>query len=73
MPQLGRDEIAVFELPDQMIWISEAHSRRTGQTLSATTELVPPSNRPFVLDRSDVRITVLAAGRAVDIWGCSAG
>lgn len=73
MPQLGRDEIAVFELSDQMIWISEAHSRRTGQTLSATTELVPPSNRPFVLDRSDVRITVLAAGRAVDIWGCSAG
>jgi len=73
MPRLGRDEVAIFELSDQLIWISEADAQRTGPTLTATTEMVPPTNRPFLLDRSDVRITVLAAGQAVDIWGCSAG
>jgi DsbC/DsbD-like thiol-disulfide interchange protein len=71
MPKLGRDEIAVFELSDQTIWISEASAKRQGRTLTATTEMVPPSNAPFLLNRSDVRITVLAAGQAVDIQGCT--
>ena len=71
MPRLGRDEIAVFELSDQAIWIAEAATQRTGRTLTATTEMVPPGNKPFLLDRSDVRITVMAAGQAVDIMGCT--
>ena len=70
MPQLGADEIAVFELPDQTIWVSEATTRRQGGSLLAVSEMVPPSNKPFLLDRSQVRITVMAAGRAVEIWGC---
>ncbi len=70
MPSLGEGEMAVFELSDQSIWIAEASAIRTGRTLTATTEMVPPSAKPFLLDRSDVRITVLGAGRAVDIWGC---
>lgn len=71
MPSLGSDEIAVFELPDQTIWVAEADARRQGSTLTAVTEMVPPSNGPFDLDRSQVRITVLAAGQAVDISGCN--
>lgn len=73
MPALGRNEIAVFEVSDQSIWVAESSSSREGGMLTATTDLVSPSNRPFMLDRSDVRITVLAAGQAVDIWGCPAG
>lgn len=71
MPRLGRDEIAVFELSDQSVWIAEADTSRAGRTLTAATDIVPPSGKPFLLDRSDVRITVMAAGQAVDIMGCS--
>ena len=71
MPRLGKDEIAIFELSDQTIWVSEASAKRQGRTLTATTEMVPPANAPFLLDRSDVRITVLAGGQAVDIQGCT--
>ena len=70
MPQLGANEIAVFELPDQTIWVSEATTRRQNGTLFAVTEMVPPTNGPFLLDRSQIRITVMAAGRAVEIQGC---
>jgi len=70
MPRLGSDEIAVFELPDQTIWVSEAVATRQGPALTATAEMVPPGNAPFFLNRQDVRITVLAGGRAVDIQGC---
>lgn len=70
MPRLSADEMAVFELSDQSIWIAGASAVRNGGTLTATTEMVPPSARPFMLDRSDIRITVLGADRAVDIRGC---
>ena len=71
LPRLGRDEMAVFELPDQTIWVAEASASRQGRTLTAVTEMVPPTNAPFALDRSEVRITVFGAGRAVDIMGCT--
>lgn len=72
LPQLGPNEYTVFELPDQTIWVSEASTSRQGATLRAVTEMVPPNGKPFALDRSSVRITVMAAGRAVEIQGCSA-
>ncbi len=71
MPRLGADEIAVIEHPDQTIWVSESQVRRQGGALVAVSEMVPPSNRPFTLDRSRLRITVLGGGRAVDIAGCT--
>lgn len=71
MPALGSGEVAVFEHPDQSIWVSEASTRRTGGILEAVTEMVPPSGAPFVLNRGQVRITVIGAGRAVDIVGCT--
>ena len=71
LPSTGRDEIAVIEAPDQNIWVSEAKTTRRGNTLTATTEMVPPSNAPFMLDRSKIRITVIGSNRAVDILGCT--
>lgn len=71
MPRLGTDEAAVFELPDPTVWVSEAATRRDGGTLVATAEMVPPSGRPFAVDRSEVRITVLSGARGVDIVGCT--
>jgi len=72
MPSAGGEEVTVIELPDQRIWISEAEVSRAGRELSATSDMVSPEARPFSLDRSDVRITVLGRDRAVDIEGCAA-
>ncbi len=73
MPRLGPGEVAVIETADQAVWVSEAMTRRQGHVLTAVSDMVPPDGAPFLLNRSDVRITVLAAGRAVDISGCLAG
>ena len=68
---LGGEEVAVIELQDKAVWVSEATIRREGALLVATADLVPPAARPFALDRSDVRITLLAGARAIDIRGCT--
>jgi DsbC/DsbD-like thiol-disulfide interchange protein len=73
MPRLGAEEAAILEFPDPSVWISEAATLREGGVLVATAEMVPPGGRPFALDRSDVRITVLAGDRGVDILGCTGG
>ncbi len=73
VPPVGREEAAVFELPDTSIWISDAEGRRAGGRLEASSDLVPPDARPFALDRSDVRITLIGEARAVEIRGCPAG
>jgi len=71
MPALAGEEVAVLELPEPGIWVSEAEMRRDGGTLTAVAEMVPPSGKPFIVDRSEVRITVLAGDRGVDIQGCT--
>lgn len=73
MPALGRDEATVIELADPAIWVSEVKAERRGGRLTATADLVPPAGAPFALDRSSLRFTVLADGRAVEMRGCTAG
>lgn len=73
MPPLGRGEVAVIELRDPAIWVAEPTVRRDGDTFVAETELVGPDGAPFALDRSSVRMTVFAGGKAVDIRGCTGG
>jgi DsbC/DsbD-like thiol-disulfide interchange protein len=73
MPSLGPDEAVVIESSDPGLWVSEPVSRRTGGTLVATAEAQSRSGGPLALDRSDLRITVLGEGKAVDIHGCHAG
>ncbi len=68
--RVGDNDVVVFELPDQQIWVSSAQLSRDGNSLLAQVDMVPPSATPFVLDRSDVRITVIGQDRAVDIQGC---
>ncbi len=73
MPAIGRDEVAVFEMADQSIWVSAAMAARQGDRFTATADLVPAAGAPFLLDRSAVRLTVLGDGRAVEMAGCPAG
>lgn len=69
MPRIGGDEMAVIELPDPTVWVAEAETTRRGNQLVAVTDLVPDGGA-LALNRSNVRITVLAGNQAVDIRGC---
>lgn len=71
MPRVGQGEFVVLETADQGIWVSQAEVQRSGGTLTASADLVPPSGAPFILSRADIRITVLAGSSAVDIQGCT--
>lgn len=72
LPRLGPDEMVVIESTDPRIWVAEAHSRREGGRLVAETDLIAIDRQPLMLDRSGLTITVLAAGRAVEVQGCPA-
>lgn len=73
MPPLGQDEAAVIEAGDPSIWVSEVATQRQGGALMATADMVPQQGAPFALDRSSLRFTVLAGGRAAEVRGCVPG
>ncbi len=73
MPQLGPNEVVVVETADPSVWVSARAATRQGGALTTVADLVPSSGKPFMLNRSDLRMTVLAAGRGVDIRGCTGG
>ena len=64
------EEVAIVEAGETGVWISQAEVSRDGHSLRAEVEMVPPSAQPFALARSDVRLTVLSGGEAVEILGC---
>lgn len=72
MPPFGAGETVVIEAGDQQVWVSEPQTWRQAGDLFARSDMIHVSGRAFALNRSDVRITVLAAGRSVDIQGCTA-
>ena len=68
LPQIGANELVVVEAPQA--WVSESITQRSGDTLTATVDIVPLV-AGFALDRSAIRLTVLGDNRAVDIRGCA--
>lgn len=72
LPPRGSSETVAFETSDHSVWVAEAQTSRSGDTLTSVTDLVPGSGAPFALDRSGVTVTVLGEGRAVEIAGCPA-
>lgn len=73
LPAQGAEELVVIETADPNLWVSEPRVERRGGVLRAEAEVVAANRQPFGLDRSGLVITVLAAGRAVEIRGCPAG
>ncbi|MFC4667813.1 protein-disulfide reductase DsbD domain-containing protein [Seohaeicola nanhaiensis] len=72
MPSAGAPETVVIEPGAPAVWASETEARREGGALVAEADLVQADGKPFALDRSAVRITVLGSRHAVDIRGCAA-
>lgn len=73
LPRVGPNEAVVIETGDPSIWVSEVMTKRTGKVLTTVADMVPGNRKPFLLNRADMRMTVLAAGRGVDIRGCTGG
>ncbi|NSY37982.1 protein-disulfide reductase DsbD domain-containing protein [Leisingera sp. ANG59] len=73
MPSAGGEEVAVIEPGNPKLYAGETTSRREGGQLVAETEFLPTDGKPYAIDRSQLRITVLGKNHAVDIQGCSAG
>ncbi len=71
MPRSGSSEVAVIETANPEIWVAEGTTTRSGDTLIAETEMMHVSDASFLINRSDLRFTVLSDGEAVDIRGCS--
>ncbi len=72
LPTGGGAETVVFESGHSDVWVSESETSRSGGTLTASAEMVPPQGTPFALDRSGVTVTVISDSRAVEIRGCPA-
>lgn len=70
LPPLGPKEAVVIETGAPGVWVTEASVTRNGTRLTATSDLTGPDRQPFSLDRSDITITVLSKGRAVELLGC---
>ncbi len=73
MPPSGGPETAVIEASDPNIWIAQPRTARQGNTLVAETRLAHVEGRPFALDRSKLRLTILGTRQVVDIKGCPGG
>lgn len=73
MPPMRGTENVVIEAGDQQVWVSQPQTWRDGNALFARSEMIHVNGGGFTLNRSEVRITVIAGSQSVDIRGCSAG
>ena len=65
-----RADIVVIEPGETGVWTSPSKTTRSGRQLVAEVEMVPPSAQPFALARSEIRMTVIGGGEAVEMLGC---
>lgn len=68
----GPGQVAVLEPGRSGLWIGESESRTDGRVVTARAPVSAGSGAGPVLDRGDLRVTVLDGSRAVDIRGCAA-
>ncbi|MEM6635869.1 MAG: protein-disulfide reductase DsbD domain-containing protein [Pseudomonadota bacterium] len=72
VPSGSPDVIAIMELADPSVWVSDAQVTRTSGGLEVTADMVPPEAAPFAMARRDVRITLVGQERAYELQGCDA-
>lgn len=73
LPDQGGAEAVVFEPGRTDLWVSDAEVSRSGGTLTASADIVPPEGQPFALSRGTLRTTVLGTSGAAEYMGCEAG
>ena len=64
--------VAIAEVSDPRVWVSETTLSRDGRQVVATVDFVPPHGAALVFDRSRLRMTVLGLpGQAIEMMGCA--
>lgn len=71
MPSSGGAEDAVIEPPAAGVWVSEAQTKRKGNRLTISAEMVSYTDDPIFVDRSKLGIMIIGNKYAVEITGCS--
>ena len=69
----GSDEVTVIELSNPNIWVSDATTTRSGNTITSTADVISMTAAPTTVDRSDLRLTVFGDDNMVEMRGCTAG
>lgn len=73
LPHAGGREVVVIEPGPANLWMSETDTTRQGNQLVATGDVAAYEGGGIVLDRSEIKITVLGKNHAVEIIGCAPG
>ena len=63
-------QVAIIETASPDVWVSPSDMTQRGRTLVAEVEMVPPDAQPFALSRSEVRMTLIGDGEAIELQGC---
>ncbi|MEM6311537.1 MAG: protein-disulfide reductase DsbD domain-containing protein [Pseudomonadota bacterium] len=71
MPSSGGSEEAVIEPPAAGVWVSDAQTKRQGDRLTITAEMVSYTDDPIFVDRSSLGIMVIGDSYAVEFTGCA--
>lgn len=62
---------AALELEAEGVWVSQPELSHDGQRLTATSDFVGPTGKPFALDPAAVRLTLVGPAGAVEYQGCA--
>lgn len=65
-------EVAM-ELDGAPVWVSQPELSRQGGVLTAQADFVAETGKPFALDPSNLRLTLIAPDAAVEYRGCAPG
>lgn len=66
-----RNPVTVIEYDNRDIWITETNTETVGRSVIAAAGLNWYGSGPMVLNRDNIRVTVLGENRAVEVQGCS--
>lgn len=71
MPSAGGREFGIIETDNPMLWVAEAETERRSNTLRVSSEVMHVDEKPFLINRSGLRVTVLGQDYAVEVVGCA--
>lgn len=71
VPSQGPLEAVVFEMQNRNVWITDAAVTRRGGRIDGVSQMLMAGGRPFAVDRSQMRMTVIGDRGAVEVVGCT--
>ncbi len=73
MPRKWDTEMMVIEPADPSLYVEQSETERQGNVLTSRALISSPTGSAVLIQRNDLRITVIGDSGAVEIVGCTAG